>query len=577
MDRARNAQLAVRKGLDFSLMPQVRSFDYIIVGGGTAACVLANRLSEDPAARVLMIEAGPQPTSPWIRMPLAMGKLFTHPVLNWGFYTEPEERLNNRTIFWPRGRVLGGSSSINGSAYLRGQADDYDGWRRLGNPGWGWSDVLPYFRKLELREDPHAESRNPAGMIAVNYPTYVHPITRAFIDACVRAGVPASANLNADVSEGVSLMPNSVRRGLRQSAVETYLRAASERQNLRVETSALARRILVQGRRATGIEYERDGANGGGIQTAIATREVILAAGSIGSPQILMLSGIGPGKHLQEHGIAVVADVPGIGENLHDHPYTTCTYRTAPENSLNPQLRGVRVAWHALNYYAAKRGPLTNGASQATALTRAMADSPCPDLQIVFRPMSHVFDSSGKIAPDPVARITGGVAYVRPKSRGQLTLKSTDPRQAPAMRANYLAVASDEEALLAGVKLVRRIFQTEPIKSRILAEDAPGDDCRTDEDVRAYLHKAANTFCHPSGTCKMGQDAMAVVDERLRVRGIEALRVIDASIMPALPSAGPAPAVFMIAEKGADLIKEDQWRGAATVATEAASAVSTRI
>jgi choline dehydrogenase len=551
-------------------MPELRSFDYIIVGGGTAACVLANRLTEDAAVRVLIIEAGPEPESPWIKMPLAMGKLFTHPTLNWGFYTEPEAKLNNRPIFWPRGRVLGGCSSINGSAYVRGQAEDYDGWRRLGNVGWGWSDVLPYFNKLERREDLPAKSRNGAGMLAVNYPTYVHPITRAFIEAGVRNGLPASKDLNGAVSEGISLMPNSVRKGVRQSAVETYLRPARQRKNLVVETSALARRVLMEGRRATGIEYER----GATTQKALATREVILAAGSIGSPQILMLSGIGPGRHLQEHGIAVVADVAGVGENLHDHPYTTCTYRTAAENSLNPQLRGLRVAWHALNYYVAKRGPLTNGASQATALARALPDTPCPDLQIVFRPMSHVFDSSGKIAPDPIPRITGGVAYVRPKSRGRLLLKSVDPRQAPAMIANYLAVASDEEGLLAGVKLVRRIFQTEPIKSRILSEDAPGDACRTDNDVREYLHKAANTFCHPSGTCKMGQDAMSVVDERLRVRGIESLRVIDASIMPALPSAGPAPAVFMIAEKGADLVKEDRSRGVASVRSDAvASAI----
>src|SRR5579862_24383 len=551
-------------------MPELRSFDYIIVGGGTAACVLANRLAEDFAVRVLMIEAGPEPESPWIRMPLAMGKLFTHPTLNWGFYTEPEAKLNNRPIFWPRGRVLGGCSSINGSAYVRGQAEDYDGWRRLGNVGWGWSDVLPYFNKLERREDLPVERRNGAGMLAVNYPTYVHPITRAFIEAGVRNGLPVSSDLNGAVSEGISLMPNSVRKGVRQSAAETYLRPARQRKNLVVETSALVRRVLTEGRRATGVEYERNGT----IQKALATREVILAAGSIGSPQILMLSGIGPGRHLQEHGIAVVVDLAGVGENLHDHPYTTCTYRTAPENSLNPQLRGLRVAWHAANYYLGKRGPLTNGASQATALTRALPDAPCPDLQIVFRPMSHVFDSSGKIAPDPIPRITGGVAYVRPKSRGRLLLKSTDPRQAPAMIANYLSVASDEEGLLAGVKLVRRIFQTEPIKSRILAEDAPGDACRTDNDVREYLHKAANTFCHPSGTCKMGQDAMAVVDERLRVRGIESLRVIDASIMPALPSAGPAPAVFMIAEKGADLIKEDQSRGVTSVRSDAVASAT---
>jgi choline dehydrogenase len=547
-----------------------RSFDFLIVGGGTAACVLANRLTEDSGVRVLVLEAGPEPSSMWIKMPLAMGKLFTHSTLNWGFYTEPEAKLNNRPIFWPRGRVLGGSSSINGSAYVRGQAEDFDGWRRLGNVGWGWSDVLPYFVKMERREYLRDQSRSGTGMLALNYPTYVHPITRAFIESGVRAGLPASDDLNGAVSEGISLMPNSVRKGVRQSSAEAFLRPARKRTNLVVETSALVRRVVMQGRRAVGVEYERQSA----IQTVFATREVILAAGAIGSPQILMLSGIGPRSHLQEHGIAVVADLPGVGENLHDHPYTTCTYRTAPKNSLNPQLRGLRVLGHAITYYLAKRGPLTNGASQATALARGLPDAPCPDLQIVFRPMSHVFDSSGRISPDPIPRVTGGVAYVRPKSRGRLRLKSADPRQAPAMYANYLAVASDEEGLLAGVKLVRRIFETEPLKSRILGEDSPGDACRTDDDIREYVHKAANTFCHPSGTCKMGQDAMSVVDERLRVRGIESLRVIDASIMPALPSAGPAPAVFMIAEKGADLIKEGQPNSAASEIKSAASAVS---
>jgi len=546
------------------------SFDFVIVGGGTAACVVANRLTEDSRVRVLMLEAGPEPTSMWIKMPLAMGKLFTHPTLNWGFYTEPEGKLNNRTIFWPRGRVLGGSSSINGSAYVRGQAEDFDGWRRLGNVGWGWSDVLPYFRKVERREYLSGESHSSTGMVAINYPTYVHPITRAFIASSVQAGLPAADDLNGAVAEGVSLMPNSVHKGVRQSSVEAFLRPARKRRNLAVETSALVHRVITEGHRAVGVEYEREGR----IQKVVATREVILAAGAIGSPQILMLSGIGPGRHLQEHGIAVVADLPGVGENLHDHPYTTCTYRTAPENSLNPQLRGLRVLGHAIRYYLAKRGPLTNGASQATALARGLPGAPCPDLQIVFRPMSHIFDSSGRISPDPIPRVTGGVAYVRPKSRGRLRLKSADPRQPPALWANYLAVESDEEGLLAGVKLVRRIFQTEPVKSRVLEEEAPGKACLTDPDLRAYLHKAANTFCHPSGTCKMGQDGLSVVDERLRVRGMERLRVIDASIMPALPSAGPAPAVFMIAEKGADLIKEGPSASATAEARGAASAVS---
>jgi choline dehydrogenase len=554
-------------------MPDLRSFDYLIVGGGTAACVLANRLTEDSSIRVLMIEAGSEPTSPWIKMPLAMGKLFTHPKLNWGLYTAPEAKLNDRTIFWPRGKVLGGCSSINGSAYVRGQKEDYDGWRQLGNVGWGWSDVLPYFQKLERREDLHGPSTNGKGMLTVSYPVFVSPIARAFIEAGGRAGLPVATDLNGASPEGVGLMPYSVRRGERNSAFEAYLRPVRSRRNLTVETGAFALRLSMEGRRATGVEYER----GGATQKALATREVILAAGAISSPQILMLSGIGPAKHLQQHGIAVVTDVPGVGENLHDHVSASCTYRTAPKNSLNRELRGLSVLGHALTYYLAKRGPLTNGASQATALARGLPDTPCPDLQLVFRAMSYVYDKSGRIAPDPIPRVTGGVAFTRPKSRGRLRLKSSDPKQSPEMNANYLSVASDEDGLLAGVKWIRRIFATDPLRSMVLAEDAPGDAVGTDDELRGYLHSTGSTFCHPSGTCKMGQDAMAVVDERLRVRGVESLRVVDASIMPALPSCGPAPAVFMIGEKAADLIKEGRSAGAVSLKKDAAvSAVTTR-
>jgi choline dehydrogenase-like flavoprotein len=538
-------------------MPETRNFDYVIVGGGTAACVLASRLTEDSSIRVLMIEAGSEPASPWIKMPLAMGKLFTHPTLNWGLYTQPEAKLNNRTIFWPRGKVLGGCSSINGSAYVRGQKEDYDGWRALGNVGWGWSDVLPYFQKLERREDLHGPSANGKGKVTVSYPVFVSPISRAFIEAGVCAGLPRATDLNGASPEGIGLMPYSIRHGERSSAYEAYLRPVRSRRNLTVRTSAFTLRLSMVGRRATGIEYE----SGGTICKALATREVILCAGAIGSPQILMLSGIGPAKHLQKLGIPVVADSPGVGENLHDHISAQLTFRTTPENSLNRELSGLSVLGHAITYYLAKRGPLTNGASQATALARSFGDTPCPDLQLVFRAMSHVYDRSGRLSPDPVPRVTGGVAFTQPKSRGRLLLKSTDPKQSPEMNANYLSVSSDEDCLLSGVKLVRRIFATEPLRSMVLAEDLPGDACRTDDDVREFLHKAASTFCHPSGTCKMGQDAMSVVDERLRVRGVESLRVIDASIMPALPSAGPAPAVFMIAEKGADLIKEDRHSG----------------
>ena len=551
-------------------MADLRSFDYIIVGGGTAACVLASRLSEDSSVRILMIEAGSEPSSPWIKMPLAMGKLFTHPTLNWGLYTAPEAKLNNRTIFWPRGKVLGGCSSINGSAYIRGQKEDYDGWRAQGNVGWAWADVLPYFQKLERREDLHGASANGRGKLTVSYPVFVSPIARAFIAAGVRAGLPAAADLNGTTPEGIGLMPYSIRNGERNSAYEAYLRPVRSRKNLTLETLAFALKLTMSGRRATGIEYER----GGTPQKALATREVILAAGAIGSPQILMLSGIGPATHLEQHGIPVVADVPGVGENLHDHVSVQLTYRTEPQNSLNRELSGLSVLGHALNYYIAKRGPLTNGASQATALARSLPGTPSPDLQLVFRAMSHVYDRSGRLEPDPIPRVTGGVAFTQPKSRGKLLLRTADPKQSPEMTANYLSLQSDEDRLLAGVQLVRKIFSTEPLRSMVLGEDLPGKSAQTESELREFLHSHGSTFCHPSGTCRMGQDALAVVDERLRVRGIESLRVVDASIMPALPSCGPAPAVFMIGEKASDLVKEDRSSGAVSIRNEAAAAAA---
>ena len=553
-------------------MPQLRSFDYIIVGGGTAACVLASRLTEDPSCRVLMIEAGSEPNSPWIKMPLAMGKLFTHPTLNWGLYTAPEAKLNNRTIFWPRGKVLGGCSSINGSAYVRGQKEDYDGWRAQGNVGWGWADVLPYFQKLERREDLHGPSANGKGKLTVSYPVFVSPISRAFIEAGVRAGLPAAADLNGDSPEGIGLMPYSIRHGERDSAYEAYLRPVRGRRNLTIETQAFATRITMEARRATGVEYER----GGATQKALAAREVLVAAGAVGSPQLLMVSGIGPAEHLREHGIAVVADMPGVGENLHDHVSGTCTYRTTPENSLNRELSGLSVVGHAITYYLAKRGPLTNGASQATALARSLPGTASPDLQLVFRAMSYVYDRSGRIAADPIPRVTGGIAFTQPKSRGRLKLKSADPKQSPVLNANYLSAPGDEDRLVAGMKLMRRIFATEPLRSMVVGEDAPGGAVRTDDELREHLHATSATFCHPSGTCRMGQDAAAVVDERLCVRGIAALRVVDASVMPQLPSCGPAPAVFMIAEKAADMIKEARSAGAVSLKSEAAVSAAAR-
>lgn len=533
-----------------------RAFDYIIVGGGTAGCVLANRLSDDAGVSVLLLEAGPEPTSMWIKMPIAFSKLFIHPTLNWGFSTEPEPKLNNRSIYWPRGKTLGGCSAINGLSYIRGHAEDFELWRQLGNTGWAWADVLPYFKKSERRLGPVGEYHGDSGPMGVSDARYVHPTSRAFVEAGKRLGIRGNDDLNGAELDGIGFPQYTIANGVRQSTAEAFLRPVRGRSNLVVETSALTREILTDGRRAVGVEYER----GGTIQRASAKREVLLAAGAIGSPQLLLLSGIGPAQHLQQHGIQVVTDLPGVGENMQDHPYAHCTARTAPGDSLNPQFRGLKVLRHGINYYLAKRGPLTIGAAQAMAFVRGLPGAHRPDLQINFRPLSHRYDSNSRIAPDPTPRITAAVCYLQPQSRGRIMLKSPDPRHAPAIYANYLSAEPDEQAMIAGVQWVRRIFQSEPLKSRILFEDAPGEACKDENDIRKFLRETGQTMCHPVGTCKMGQDRMAVVDERLKVRDVGSLRVIDASVMPIITSGNTAAATIMIAEKAADFIKADQWR-----------------
>ena len=530
------------------------SFDYIIVGGGTAGCVLASRLSADPRVRVLLLEAGPESNSMWVGMPIAFSKLFMSKTLNWGYSTEPEAKLNDRPIYWPRGKLLGGCSAINGLSYIRGHFEDFNLWRQLGNAGWGWSDVLPYFLKSERRDGPLGEYHGRQGPMAVSDLRYVHPTARDFIAAGANLGIRRTDDLNGAVLEGIGHPHYTIDRGVRHSTADAFLKPARNRANLTVETEALTRSVLVEGGRVVGVKYER----GGAIRLALAGREVLLSAGAIGSPQILMLSGIGPADHLKQHGIAVTADLPGVGENLQDHPYAHCTCRTRPADSLNPQFQGLRLLWHGINYYLAKRGPLTIGAAQAMAFVRGLPGAHRPDLQINFRPLSHRYDERSRISPDPVPRITAAVCYLQPKSRGRLLLKSAEPKAAPAIYANYLDDVQDEQAMVAGVKWVRRLFATEPLKSRVLSEDAPGEDCRSDDDIRGFLRATGQTMCHPVGTCKMGHDSLAVVDDRLRVRGIGGLRVADASVMPIITSGNTAAATIMIAEKAADFAIEAQ-------------------
>jgi choline dehydrogenase len=531
-----------------------RRFDYIIVGGGTAGCVLANRLTEDVGVNVLMLEAGPEATSMWIKMPLGFSKLFAHPTLNWCYSTEPEPKLGGRTVYFPRGKVMGGSSAINGMAYVRGHPEDFDAWERLGNPGWGYADVLPYFKKSEQRFGPTSAYHGTDGALAVSDPPYIHPSSRDFVEAGVRLGIRRSDDHNGAQQEGINFLQFNIKKGVRHHAGNAFIDPIRHRSNLTVETGALTRRIVMEGRRAVGVEYERNGTT----QRVIADREVLLAAGATNSPQLLMLSGIGPAAHLKALGIDVVVDLPGVGENFQDHVYVHTVCRTSADSSLNSQMSGIWKILHGANYYLTRRGPLTLGASQAAAFVRGLPNAERPDLQINFRPLSHTYDAKGRIGPDPIPGVTVAIYHLQPQSRGRILLKSPDPKAAPAIHANYLAEQEDEDALMVGVKSARRIFQTEPLKSRIISEHSPGDACKSEDDLRAFVRRTALTVCHPVGTCTMGQDATAVVDERLRVRGVDGLRVIDASIMPIITSGNTAAACFMIGEKGADLVKKNR-------------------
>ncbi len=530
----------------------MNDYDYIIVGAGSAGCVLANRLSADANIKILLLEAGPRDKSMWLHIPAGLSRVFFHKTLNWGYFTEPEPHLKHRRIYWPRGKTLGGSSAINGLAYVRGQPLDYDDWRQSGNAGWGWDDVLPYFLKSERQQRGASELHNANGPLSVDDPVVRHSTAKAFIEAARNAGVPENEDFNGRQQEGVGFLQFTVRNGARHSTATAFLRPVTSRKNLTVETEALTRRILFEGRRAIGVEYEQHGE----IKQAKAGREVILSAGAINSPHILLLSGVGPERQLREKGIDVAHDLPGVGENLHDHMYVHYTCETRPGHSINGEVAGMRLLPHVLDYYLRGRGYLTMGASQVCAFVRGLPGSERPDLQINFRPMSSEFTPEGKLVPHSYPGMTASCCFLRPQSRGRVFLKSSDPKAAPAMVANYLSDPTDVSAMLSGVGWMRKIFASAPLKSLVVAEKAPGARRRTDAEILEYIEDFAQSMYHPVGTCKMGQDTMAVVDEKLRVRGIEGLRVVDASIMPTISSGNTNAPSIMIAEKGADMINQ---------------------
>jgi choline dehydrogenase len=532
-------------------IPDQARFDYIIVGAGSAGCVLANRLTDSGQHRVLLLEAGGHDRHIWIHIPLGYGKLFDNTKVNWLYKTEPEPELNNRQIIQPRGKVLGGSSSINGLLYIRGQHEDYDHWRQLGNAGWGFADVLPYFRRAEDQGRGADDFHGVGGPLAVSDVSEPHPLCEAFIEAAQQAGIPRNDDFNGAAQEGAGYFQLTAKNGRRWSTAVGYLRQARRRHNLAVVSDALASRILFSGRRAIGVQYIQHGI----ARTAYADGEVIVSGGAFNSPQLLQLSGLGPAKVLRDLGVAVIADMPGVGADLQDHLQIRMQYRCTEPITMNDVINHWRHRYGAgLRYLMSRKGLLTIGAGYAGAFFRTRPELATPDVQIHFLIFSA--DAAGAVLHAFPGFMTS-VCQLRPESRGFVRIKSNDPRMPPAIQPRYLSARADCDSVVAGMKAMRRIMN-EPAMRRYIAEErAPGAQCVSDADLLAFARDTGTTVYHPTSTCRMGGDSLAVVDERLRVRGFEHLRVIDASIMPTVVSGNTNAAAVMIGEKGADMVLQD--------------------
>jgi choline dehydrogenase len=535
------------------------SFDYIVVGAGSAGCVLANRLTASDRHRVLLVEAGGRDRNIWIHIPLGYGKLFANPRVNWLYSSEPEPELNNRRIVQPRGKVLGGSSSINGLLYIRGQAEDFDHWRQLGNAGWSYDDVLPYFRRAEDQQRGADDFHGVGGPLAVSDVSEPHPLCEAFLTAVEQAGLPRNDDFNGATQEGAGYYQLTARNGRRWSTAVGYLRPAKRRPNLVVAENALTRRILFDGRRAVGVEYQQDGIT----HTARADGEVIVAGGAFNSPQLLQLSGLGPAALLQSCGVAVIADMPGVGADLQDHLQVRMQYRCSEPITMNDIMNSRRRRLAAgLRYLLWRKGLLTIGAGYAGGFFRTDASAATPDVQ------AHIIIFSADTVGAALHAFPGFIASVcllRPESRGHVRIRSADPCEPPAIQPRYLSAPADREVITRGLRLLRRIMSQQAIQRYIVEERAPGPQCTSDEDLLAFAREVGTTVFHPTSTCRMGHDVTAVVDERLRVRGFDRLRVVDGSIMPTVVSGNTNAAVIMIAEKGADLILADAKAGAAAM------------
>ncbi len=523
--------------------------DYIVIGAGSAGCVVAARLTEDPSLRVLLLEAGGADNSIWIHIPLGYGKTIADKRVNWMYETEPDPQLHCRKVFWPRGKVLGGSSSINGLLYVRGQPEDFYHWRQLGNAGWGWDDVLPYFKRSECRigaGDNALHGRD--GPLAVSDLDRT-ALCEAYVQAATEAGIPRTEDFNGTSQEGVGYYHVTARRGRRSSAAVAFLRPALRRANLSVLTDAMASRIIVEGRRATGVAFSHAGVP----REARARREVILCGGAINSPHLLMVSGVGPAAHLRQHGVAVVADLPGVGQNLQDHFQARLTYRCRFPVTLNDVMMSRwRMLLAGMQYAFSRSGPLTVSAGTVGIFAKTRPELATPDIQFLLIPFSADRPGEGL---NKFSGFLQNCCQLRPESRGEILLRSPDAATYPAIHANYLSSELDRTTLVAGLQLGRRIAARPAMQHWIEAEHLPGAEVQGDAALLEHARRYGGSIFHPCGTCKMGSDALAVVDAELRVRGLDGLRVADASIMPTVVSGNTNAACIMIGEKAADLVR----------------------